>query len=245
MAILVNGEYVDDTQIRLEADLVRANLAKDSDLDEISIGLQAWEWAKESVISKCLLRQAASAGAKPPKVARPTNKEIGEYYRRHRDSFYAPEMIHAAHIVKNIDELVSGAEKTNEADALAAITAIANELQAGRNFEEAADEHSDCPGRGGDLGWFPRGEMVEEFDAVVFAMRVGETSVVFRSPFGFHIAKLLDRRPEGIRALNDVREAIEEAIYRQRTEEAMLRFVDGLRANAEIEKVARRDSQPG
>jgi parvulin-like peptidyl-prolyl isomerase len=234
MAILVNGEYIDDAQIRQEADLVRVNLAKDSDLDEIAIGLQAWEWARESVISKCLLRQAASIGAKPPKVARPANKEITAYYRRHRDSFYAPEMIHAAHIVKNIDESV------NEADALAAITAIVAELRTGRNFEETADEHSDCPGHGGDLGWFPRGEMVEEFDAVVFAMRVGETSVVFRSPFGFHIAKLLDRRPEGIRSLDDVRDAIEEAIYRQRTEEALRKFLDDLRSRAKIEKVARR-----
>jgi parvulin-like peptidyl-prolyl isomerase len=233
MALLVNGEYINDSVIRQEADIVRANLAQDSELDEIAIGVQAWEWARDSVIAKVLLRQAAAAGTQPPKVSRATNKEVAEYYKRHRDGFYAPEMVHAAHIVKNVDESV------NEAEALAAITAIADELHAGRNFDEVADEHSDCPGRGGDLGWFPRGEMVAEFDAVVFAMGVGETSVIFRSPFGFHIARLIERRAEGLRSLNDVRGAIEEAIYRQRSGEVMMRFVDELRARAKIEKVAR------
>ncbi len=233
MALLVNGEYIDDSLIRQEADVVRANLAEDSELDEITIGLQAWEWARDSVIAKVLLRQAAAAGTQPPKVSRATNKEVAEYYKRHQESFFAPEMVHAAHIVKNVDERVT------EAEALAAITAIAEELRAGRNFEKLADEHSDCPGLGGDLGWFPRGEMVEEFDAVVFAMRVGETSVVFRSPFGFHIGKLIERRAEGIRPLNDVRGAIEETIYRQRSGDAMMRFVDELRSRAKIEKVSR------
>ncbi len=93
--------------IRQEADVVRANLAEDSELDEITIGLQAWEWACDSVIAKVLLRQAAAAGTQPPKVSRATNKEVAEYYKRHQESFFAPEMVHAAHIVKNVDERVN------------------------------------------------------------------------------------------------------------------------------------------
>ena len=234
MALLVNGEYVDDAVIRLEADRLRAKLMEAGEGDEISIGIQASGWARESVISTILLSQAAAAGSVPPKVARPTKSEIADYYKRNRDAFYAPEMVHASHIIKNVDESAS------EAEALVAITAISGELRAGRNFEELADEHSDCPGGGGDLGWFPRGEMVDEFDAVVFQMAAGETSPIFRSPFGFHIARVLDRRPEGIRPLGAVRDAIEQAIHRERTEESVAKFVAELRSRARIEKVARR-----
>ncbi|MEZ5367171.1 MAG: peptidylprolyl isomerase [Bryobacterales bacterium] len=57
------------------------------------------------------------------------------------------------------------------------------EIDGGATFEEVADKASDCPGNGGDLGWFGRGKMVDEFENVVFAMEPGHVSDVFRSVF--------------------------------------------------------------
>ena len=76
--------------------------------------------------------------------------------------------------------------------------------------------------------------MVPEFEAVVFEMRVGETSPVFRSPFGFHIARVLGRRPEGIPALADVRGHLEEQILKIKQQQALEAFVDQLRAVATV-----------
>lgn len=165
------------------------------------------------------------------KVAKPKQKELVDYYRKNPDEFEAPEVIHAAHIIKNVDETHP------EAEALEAIEQVRAKLDGGGNFAELADKHSDCPGAGGDLGWFPRGQMVDEFDAVVFALKVGEISPIFRSPFGFHIAKLLDRKPAGLQPFNEIRPELQEAIHRLKQRRALDDYIDELIAKAEIRDV--------
>lgn len=182
MALVVNGEFVGDDALRHEAEILQTQLRQAMpDEDAAAIEKRATDWARENVIERILLNQAAVNDANA-------------------------EMVHAAHIVKNVDE------HTSEADALAAMQAALQALQSGRSFEEIADEVSDCRGGGGDLGWFPRGTMVEEFERVVFALRPGEVSDVVRSPFGFHIAKLIERSQsleelvDCVRARADIRE---------------------------------------
>lgn len=166
-------------------------------------------------------------------VARPRKSEVSDFYRANKNRFFVREMVHAAHIVKNIDE------KTDESAAHQAITMIQGELRNGRKFEELADEFSDCPGNGGSLGLFPKGQMVDEFDAVVFSLAPGEISDIFRSPFGFHIAKVYEHKPEGIASLGEAREEIERHLLRERQQQAIAAFVDGLRTKADIRKIPR------
>lgn len=85
--------------------------------------------------------------------------------------------------------------------------------------------------------------MVEEFENVVFSLRPGQVSSIFRTPFGFHIAKLYEKRPEGHRPLNEVREEIEQALHNQKKDQAVGRFVDELRARAEIRKTRAQATQ--
>ncbi|MEN8376283.1 MAG: peptidylprolyl isomerase [Gemmatimonadota bacterium] len=83
-------------------------------------------------------------------------------------------------------------EEAKEA-ALEEMRGILDELAEGAEFEALARRHSDDPGSrqlGGDLGWFRRGIMVDEFDRVVFTMRVGQISPIVETPFGFHVIKL-------------------------------------------------------
>ena len=251
MPILVNGERVDDAVIRQEARVVKERLvAAEVDGDPLAIEMRSWEWARENVIERVLLRQAAlndpdlsSAGSEEAdlriarlvrkltaKVTLPKQRDVFAHYRKHRDSFYAPEMVRAAHIVKNVDE------RASESRALETIQAIQQELLEGKAFEEVANLHSDCPGRGGDLGYFPRGEMVKEFEDVVFSMKPGEVSPIIRSPFGFHIAKLYERKAEGVRNFAEVRGDIEQLLVQRCKEKCIEKFVDGLRAKADLRK---------
>ncbi len=126
-------------------------------------------------------------------------------------------------------------EKTTEAEARAAIERVAAELGQGADFAGVADRSSDCPGRGGDLGFFPRGQMVPEFDEVVFALEPGRVSDIFRTPFGYHIALVRGRRAEGIPKFDQVRERIAEILYAEKRQRAIDRFIDQLRAKATIE----------
>ncbi len=285
MAIVINGERVEDAAIRQEVASLRPRYEEVvTGLDPIEAEAQLWEWSRENVIERTLLRQEALKDPEPvpaeqleealralesqtagqagcirsgeadlhrdieirlrvdrllgkvtATVGPARAKEAGEHYRKHRDQFHAPEMVHAAHIVKNVDE------STSEEAAIAAIRAAEAELQAGARFEEVADRVSDCPGNGGDLGWFPPGQMVDAFDEVVFALEPGKVSSVFRSPFGFHIAKLYAKRPAGIREFPDVKTEIEGRLLRERQERAIEEFLDRLKARAEI-RIEREES---
>lgn len=161
---------------------------------------------------------------------RPKPKETLDFYKQHREAFQRPPMVHASHIVKNVTET------TSEDEALASIQKAQEALGNGRPFAEVADEFSDCAGQGGMLGWFPLGQMVDEFDQVVFALQPGETSPVFRTEFGYHIALLHDRKPGGLVPVEEVREEIEQELMRARHEEIIGGFLESLRAKAEVKK---------
>lgn len=145
-------------------------------------------------------------------VRKPTRKEVDLYYKTHRSKFHAPERVHALHIVKNSE---SPAEREAASTAMERIEA---RLKAGEDFALVADQESDCKGNGGDLGWFARGVMVEEFDDVVFELSPGEQSPVFETRFGLHIARLIEKRAPGIQPLSEVYDAISDYLYRSRLE---------------------------
>ena len=164
-------------------------------------------------------------------VPQPTEDEIAGLYEAQRHAFLRPEIVNAAHIVKHIDELHP------EAEALAGTEAALAALERGEPFAAVADRYSDCKGNGGDLGSFERGVMVEEFDNVVFGMKPGQRSAIFRTPFGFHIAEVRSRKPGGgIAELNEVRDTISFFLTATREQEAARRVTERLRAQAQIQR---------
>jgi hypothetical protein len=165
------------------------------------------------------------------KVSPPKNKEVSDHFVKNRNQYQSPELIHAAHIVKNVDE------NCDEATAKEAIEQAYKELGEGAVFEELADRLSDCPGRGGDLGYFPRGQMVEAFEEVVFQLQPGETSPIFQTPFGFHIAKVYARKPAGLRDLSEVKDQIATQLHEQKKQKTIEQFLDRLMNSATVEEV--------
>ena len=279
--MLVNGEFVDDQVVRLEAAKMKELLlARMPDGDQLGIELEARDLAKERVIERILLRQEACKDPTPvpaelieaelkqdqeqnpqatgcllprdvetlrteietdlriqrfvgvitANVPKPTTAEVKALYRSARESLTVPESIRVAHIVKNVDE------STSEEEALSAIQRIESLLERGASFEQVADEHSDCPGRGGDLGHFFRGEMVEEFDASVFDLPVGVVSQVFRTPFGFHVAKVLERAGEHLPTLAEVRADLEHRMWLQQKQNALKDYMKQVRQRAEVRR---------
>lgn len=246
VAVLVNGEPIAESEVRREAESLLSLMTERMPGESpATLRARSQEWALDNLIEAALLRQTAMAqeASADPKLAlqhlieritaptgRPRHKDVVAYYLKNKDSFEQPETIRAAHIVKNVDE------QHSEEEARTGIERAQAELAKGRPFAEVADELSDCPGGGGDLGFFPRGEMVPAFEEVVFRLEPGAVSPIFRSDFGFHIATLLDRRPAGVRKLEEVQSLIEETIYREKQQKRLDQYVDQLRAKAKIEK---------
>jgi peptidyl-prolyl cis-trans isomerase SurA len=107
-----------------------------------------------------------------------------------------PGQIKASHILIRVPE---DAEQAQITEAQNKIDSIYNAILNGADFATLAKENSDDPGtatRGGDLNWFGYGNMVKEFRDNVFALKnIGDLTQPFRTPFGFHIAKLTGEKP--------------------------------------------------
>ncbi len=114
-------------------------------------------------------------------------KQLEEYYNQNSAQFINPEKIHAAHIVQQINP-GSAKQVFNQ------FMDIRKKLLEGADFTEMATQHSNCNESGGDLGFFARGQMVEEFETIVFSMNEGEISPIFQTQFGYHIATVYKKQ---------------------------------------------------
>jgi len=119
----------------------------------------------------------------------PPPQVIEEYYQRDTEFSVKPPEVHAAHIVKKPDP-------QNPLKTFQEMCEIRKKALSGAKFADLANKFSACKDKDGDLGYFPPGKMVEEFDVVVFSMKKGEISPVFKTPFGYHIAIVYDIKPQ-------------------------------------------------
>ncbi len=163
-------------------------------------------------------------------AAEPTEAELREIYEANKEHFLTPEQVHASHIVKHINGMV------DHKAAFRAIQEVKEQLDGGAIFEALAAENSDCPDSAGDLGTFGRGQMVQEFEDVVFNMEPGQVSDVFLTQFGYHIVKLHELKPAETAPFEQVKDHVGKELTQRKRSEAMEKFVDGLKAKATIEE---------
>lgn len=159
------------------------------------------------------------------------DEQIASEYENNKANFKRPDEYKAAHIVYHTNDGQAPEEAKRKAD-----DALAR-LQKGESFEKIADEESDCPGNGGDLGWFAEGYMVQEFEDVVFKLEFGKISEVFKTPFGYHIARLDDKKEGEYIPLEDVSKNIRQKLETENRDQRFREILSGLRDQAEIQRV--------
>src|SRR5262249_33189679 len=96
---------------------------------------------------------------------------------------------------------------------------LAKQARAGADFAELAKKNSEDEAsakNGGDLDYFGRGRMVPEFDQAVFAMQAGEISDPIKTPYGYHVIKLVDKKAATTRTLAEVRQQITDQLSYER-----------------------------
>jgi peptidyl-prolyl cis-trans isomerase D len=143
----------------------------------------------------------------------PSDKDIEEYYKRNlRSHFSHPEQVHARHILIAVPE---GASEREKADAKAKAEDVLKQVRApGADFNKLAAKYSNDPStrmHGGDLGSFPRGQMIKPFEDAVFKMTPGEV-VLVETHFGFHVVQVEEVKPTHVDTLAEARPKIIESI---------------------------------
>jgi len=135
-----------------------------------------------------------------------------KYYEEHKDEFKKPAMWRASHILV-----------TNEANAKEILAA----LSSGKDFRELAKEKSiDATAlRGGDVGYFRKGQVVPEFENACFELKPGQVSPIIRTQFGYHIIKLTDNKPEARQSYEEAKSSIENEIKVKERSELFDRLV--------------------
>jgi peptidyl-prolyl cis-trans isomerase D len=134
-------------------------------------------------------------------------ESISSYFERNRDDYVVPEQRKARHILVMIDEGDSEAAVTEKRQKAEKLLQQARE---GADFAELARKKSDDRGsasRGGDLGFFGRGQMVKPFEDAVFNLEEGGMTMA-RSDFGYHVIKLEEIKPLRLKSLAEVRDSI-------------------------------------
>lgn len=101
------------------------------------------------------------------------------------------DQVRVSHILLMYEGSERSTATRSKDEALTEIGDIKEKIANGEDFASLASAHSDCPsGRdGGDLGFFPRGAMVPEFDEVAFDLEVGQDSDVVPTAFGYHLLR--------------------------------------------------------
>jgi peptidyl-prolyl cis-trans isomerase D len=141
-----------------------------------------------------------------------TPNEIQRDYNQNIQQYQTPEQIRASHILLKTEGKSEDAVRKQAEE-------ILKQVKAGGDFEALAKKYSeDEPSKeqGGDLDYRTRGSLVPEFETAAYALKPGEVSDLVKSSFGFHIIKLVDRRPEVTRPLEEVRQEIQERLLTQK-----------------------------
>jgi peptidyl-prolyl cis-trans isomerase D len=157
-----------------------------------------------------------------------SEQEIARYYAAHEEMFHREEQVHARHI---LFKLAEDATATQEAEVRAKAEQVLHELRQGGDFATLAQQHSEDMAsreKGGDLGFFSRGQMVKPFEDAAFLLPIGEVSDLVRTAFGYHILRLEDKIAGEVKPLVEVQQEIIEKIRAEKAREATVTFVDDL-----------------
>jgi peptidyl-prolyl cis-trans isomerase SurA len=149
---------------------------------------------------------------------------------RNRNQPTVVDQTHARHILIKVNE------QTSESDAKAKIDRLRERLVAGASFEELARANSEdtSNARGGDLGWLSAGDTVPDFEHAMDRLAVNEISQPVRTPFGWHLIQVLERRKQDVTQQRR-RDEARKAIRQRKSDEQFEEFVRQLRDRTYVE----------
>jgi foldase protein PrsA len=224
------GIVVTDDTVNQEIENIKKsnNLATDEDL---TAALQ------QSGMTLDLFKERVKQDIKLKKLFESQNPvsdaDLKAYFDKNKETFATtPKEVKASHIL-----LPTKAE----ADAVLA------ELKAGKDFATLAKQKSQDTGsnaNGGDLGFFPRGQLNTEFETAAFALTKGQMSDVVQSPNGFHIIKVTDIKEAVIPTYDEVKDKVKDAYFNEKLQTEAQPWIDKMKADRNYKNLLVKDPLP-
>lgn len=189
-----------------------------------------------------------------------TDADAKNFYDKNIEKFKYPDQVRASHILivanqKELEALVNAENKGKELtdaerkalmdkkldEKRRTIEEIHKELSKDlTKFAKIAKEKSEDPGsavKGGDLGFFPKGRMVKDFEDVAFSLKPNTLSGIVRSQYGYHIILVTDRKAAGQEPYEKVKDSIKAYLKKDKQIKYVDDLVESLKKNATIEFV--------
>jgi foldase protein PrsA len=211
-----NNLTVTDAEISAREDQLKANFPNGSWEDMLKSRNLTEADVKTALREQIILDKALA------KDVNITPAQVKQYFDKNHAAFDKPEQVQARHI------LVPDLATANKIEA---------QLKSGANFADLAKQYSTDPGskdKGGELGFFRRGQMVPAFDKVAFTLPVGAISQPVKSPFGYHIIQVEAKQPGQTATLANSTERITEMLRQQQEAPLIQPFLQGLQQKATI-----------
>jgi peptidyl-prolyl cis-trans isomerase C len=171
-----------------------------------------------------------------------SDKETKDYYEKFPQFFKQPEQVKASHILIKVDPK---ADESQKAEARKKLGEIRQKIKKGEDFAALAKASSECPSsaKGGDLGYFSRGQMVKPFEDVAFALKPGEVSDIVETEFGFHIIKVVDKKPETTIPYEEAKNRIEQRLKNEKVQKEVRLYIDKMKKEANVERFLPEDTK--
>lgn len=164
-----------------------------------------------------------------------SDAQVKEFYDQNKDKLAQPERVQASHILIRIPE---GASDDVIKQKEQAAQAAAERARKGEDFATLAKELSEEPiakMSGGDLGYFPKEQMVPEFSEAAFSQKVGEIGNPVKTQFGWHVIKVTDKKPAGTPELAEIKEELTGLMKNMQQQQAISEAIDKLRKDSKVE----------
>ncbi|MFC1887587.1 peptidylprolyl isomerase [Candidatus Cloacimonadota bacterium] len=197
----------------------------EAEFNEAMCGMNIDEISLRKRIEDELYIKAYIQGNFLPENDYPVDK-LKEVYMENKDAFVTQEMIRASHI------FIDGSDP----DGFNKINSIRSRIKSVEDFKREAGL-SHCPSNCncGDLGYFPRGQMVKEFEDTCFSMKVNQISNPVKTKFGYHLILVTDYKKSSTAKFDDVKDALVRRLQQIDSELKLIRHLKDLRSRAEIE----------
>lgn len=207
------------SEAEFKSALSDANLSEDAIKSKVKQGMAIQQFIDKEFVQKITV----------------SDKESKTYYDGHPEVFKQPGQVRASHILIKVDP---GADESQKVEARRKLDKIQGRLEKGEDFAALAKEFSEGPSsaNGGDLGYFKKGQMVKPFEEAAFTLEPGKVSDIVETEFGYHLIKVIDKKPGKTIAYEEIRGTLERHLKQEKVQREVNLYVEKLKEKAKVER---------